>query len=109
MSISVAGEARDRFRQDLLAHRRVHALNDLEYATDILKISLNTYKKCIDVEGASISLSRNTFVRVCTSALLDPSDYGVDISLPHHGAIFGGYSKSEFEFIVGKFAVYRRS
>src|SRR5436190_24393471 len=37
-----------RFKTDLREHRAKFALNDVEYAEQVLKISLNTFKKCVN-------------------------------------------------------------
>ena len=52
MSITLAGRPRERFRADLLAHRETFSLSDAEYADRVLKVSLNTYKKCIQPVGS---------------------------------------------------------
>ena len=47
MNISLFGPRRVRFSADLRAHRETFSLNDAEYADQVLKVSLNTYKKCV--------------------------------------------------------------
>ena len=39
------GKSLERFVRDLRKHRASYTANDYSYANDVLKISLNTYKK----------------------------------------------------------------
>ena len=59
MTLVVSPENRERLRRDLLRERHTYALTDAEFAADILKISLNTYKKCIqDGDATPLRLKR---------------------------------------------------
>ena len=110
MTISLSGRHRHRFRADLQAHRETFALNDAEYADQILKVSLNTYKKCVQSGGsAPLSLKRHTFVNIFAHTALDPKNYGLSIGVPSQASPFGGYQKDEFRFLCGRFFLYRRS
>lgn len=110
MTISISGRHRDRFRADLRAHRETYSLNDAEYADQVLKISLNTYKKCIhSVSSARLALKRHTFVSILANACLDPKNYGLKVGVPSQASPFGGYQKSDFSFLGGRFFLYRRS
>ena len=61
MTISLSARQRVRFRTDLLAHREAFSLNDAEYADQVLKVSLNTYKKCVQLSAnKSLALKRHT-------------------------------------------------
>jgi hypothetical protein len=40
---------------------------------------------------------------------LDPKNYGLSISVPSEASPFGGYLKSDFQFLCGRFFLYRRS
>jgi hypothetical protein len=97
-----------RFRADLREHRGRFALNDAEYAEQILKISLNTFKKCISSTD-HVALTRPTFLHVFANTGLRPNDYGLSITLPTEDSPYGGYDNSDFEFICGRFLLYRRS
>ena len=110
MTISVSGRQRVRFRTDLLAHREAFSLNDAEYADQVLKVSLNTYKKCVQVVGhGALALKRHTFVSIFTHTALDPKNYGLSIGVPSQISPFGGYQKDEFSFLCGRFFLYRRT
>jgi hypothetical protein len=110
MTISLSARQRLRFRADLLAHREAFSLNDAEYADQVLKVSLNTYKKCVQViVGESLALKRHTFVSIFTHSALDPKNYGLSIGVPSQVSPFGGYQKDEFRFLCGRFFLYRRS
>jgi len=110
MPISLSGRQRVRFRTDLLAHREAFSLNDAEYADQVLKVSLNTYKKCVQVVGGgALALKRHTFVSIFTHTALDPKNYGLAIGVPSQISPFGGYQKDEFSFLCGRFFLYRRT
>jgi len=110
MTINLAGRQRARFRTDLLAHREAFSLNDAEYADQVLKVSLNTYKKCVQlVGGEALALKRHTFVSIFTHTALDPKNYGLSIGVPSQVSPFGGYQKDDFRFLCGRFFLYRRT
>ena len=110
MTITLRGRARAKLRTDLSAHRQTFTLNDADYASEVLKVSLNTFKKCLQTSGSpALSLSRGTFVRIFANAELDPKDYGVHASLPLRGTIFGGYDKRDYKYLCGRYFLYRRT
>src|SRR5262245_35657435 len=109
MTISLSGRQRVRFRTDLLVHREAFSLNDAEYADQVLKVSLNTYKKCVQLVGGALALKRHTFVSIFTHTALDPKKYGLSIGVSSQFSPFGGYQKDEFSFLCGRFFLYRRS
>ena len=110
MTISLSGRQRDRFKADLQAHRETFSLNDAEYADQVLKISLNTYKKCAQSAGSGpLALKRHTFVNIFSRTALDPKNYGLSIGVPSQASPFGGYQKDDFRFLCGRFFLYRRS
>jgi hypothetical protein len=110
MNISLFGRQRNRFSADLRAHRETFSLNDAEYADQVLKISLNTYKKCVQPDGSgALTLKRHSFISIFANTALDPRSYGLSISVPSQVSRFGGYKKSEFKFLCGRFFLYRRS
>lgn len=110
MSISLSSDQLARFVADLLAHREKFTLNDTEYADQILKISLNTYKKCTRLpDGAVLTFKRHTFVSIFSNTGLKPQDYGLKISVPSQASPFGGYQKSDFLFLCGRYFLYRRT
>ena len=108
MSISLSGRQRDRFKADLQAHRETFSLNDGEYADQVLKVSLNTYKKCVQANGP-LALKRHTFVNIFANTALDPRNYGLAIGVPSQVSPFGGYQKNDYKFLCGRFFLYRRS
>ncbi len=110
MTISLSGRQRDRFKTDLRTHRETFSLNDAEYADQVLKVSLNTYKKCVQSTGSKpLALKRHTFVNIFVHTALDPKNYGLSISVPSQVSPFGGYQKDDFQFLCGRFFLYRRS
>ena len=110
MTISLSGRQRDRFKTDLRTHRETFSLNDAEYADQVLKVSLNTYKKCVQSTGSEpLALKRHTFVNIFVHTALDPKNYGLSISVPSQVSPFGGYQKDDFQFLCGRFFLYRRS
>ena len=109
MTISLSEPQLSRFKMDLLAHRETFALNDADYAADVLKISLNTYKKCLHASGKPLALKRHTFVSIFANAVLDPKNYGLAIGVPSQSSPFGGYQKSQFQHLCGRHFLYRRS
>ena len=70
-----------RFKTDLREHRAKFALNDVEYAEQVLKISLNTFKKCVNSPDR-VALTRPTFLHLFANTGLRPKDYGLPLSLP---------------------------
>ena len=110
MLISLQGRQRERFRKDLHHHRETFSLNDADYAAQVLKISLNTLKRCLEPEtGAALTLKRSTFISVFANAGFDPKRYGLVAALPAQGSQFGGYQKKDYQFLCGRHFVYRRS
>ena len=108
VKIILEGDHYARFRADLLAHRDKFPLNDADYVDQVLKISLNTFKKCVNAAG-HLALTRPTFLHIFVSTGLNPKDYGLAMGLPTEGSLYGGYEKREFSFICGRFFLYRRS
>jgi hypothetical protein len=110
MTISLTRQHRDRFIAELRAHRETFLISDAQYAEQVLKVSLNTFKKCIRSAGRTpLRLKRHTFISLCTRVGLDPKAYGLSIGIPAQIAQFGGYRKDDYEFLGGKFFLYRRS
>ncbi len=110
MTISLSGRQRERFKVDLRAHRETFSLNDADYADQVLRVSLNTYKKCVQPTGnGPLALKRHTFVSIFANTALDPKNYGLAIGVPSQVSPFGGYQKNEFLFLCGRFFLYRRS
>ena len=110
MTITLAGRQRERFKADLRTHRETFSLNDAEYADQVLKVSLNTYKKCVQPEsGGTLALKRHTFLSIFANTALDPKNYGLSIGLPSQVSPFGGYLKTDFRFLCARYFLYRRS
>ncbi len=100
----------DHFVRDLRAHRARHSVNDYTYANDILNISLNTYKKCIQSPAVGeLSLQRSKLINILSRADLDPGAYNLNIVLLGSDQRFGNYQKSKFQYLCGRHLVYRRS
>ena len=110
MTITLAGRQRERFKADLLAHRETFSLNDAEYADQVLKVSLNTYKKCVQsTRSGTLGLKRHTFVNIFANTALDPKNYGISIGVSSQASRFGGYQQSDFQFLCARYFLYRRS
>ena len=110
MTLVLTAEARARLRRDLLKQRQATALTDAEFVSTVLKISLNTYKKCVQPEDdAPLRLKRQTFINLFTHAGLSPHAYGLDLQLPENALRFGGYDIDDFAFLAGHYVQYRRS
>jgi hypothetical protein len=110
MTINLTGQHRDRFIAELRAHRERFSISDAQYAGQVLKVSLNTYKKCVRPAGkAPLKLKRYIFISVCARVGLDPKAYGLSIGIPAEVSSFGGYRKDDYEFLSGRFFLYRRS
>ncbi|MGE0767496.1 MAG: hypothetical protein AB7L90_13605 [Hyphomicrobiaceae bacterium] len=110
MSIRLSGRQRDRFQADLRAHRELFSLNDAEYADQVLKVSLNTYKKCMQTTGrAALAFRRHTFISIFAGTALDPKNYGLTVSVPSQVSPFGGYHKDDFKYLCSRYYLYRRS
>src|SRR5437763_1735930 len=96
--IRLAGRHRERLQSDLRAHRETFSLTDARYAGEILKISLNTYKKCLQSGSrAPLTLKRQTLIALLASADLDPRRYGLSIHAPSQASPFGGYRKDDYD------------
>jgi hypothetical protein len=78
-----------RFKTDLREHRARFALNDVEYAEQVLKISLNTFKKCVN-SADRVALTRPTFLHLFANTGLRPKDYGLPLTLPAEDSPYGG-------------------
>ena len=110
MLISLNGPQRERFRKDLQRHRDTFSLNDADYSARVLKISLNTLKRCLLPKAQHpLTLKRSTFISVFANAELDPKRYGLIAALPAQGSEFGGYQKKDYDFLCGRHFIYRRS
>jgi hypothetical protein len=108
--MSLTGRHRERFKTDLRSHREKFLLSDADYAERVLKVSLNTFKKCLHTNGkAPLNLKRHTLVSILANAELDPKCYGLTIRLPSQGSQYGGYQKWNYPFLCGRFFLYRRS
>ena len=59
--------------------------------------------------SGALTLKRHTFVSIFANTALDPRSYGLAISVPSQVSRFGGYKKSEFQFLCGRFFLYRRT
>ena len=108
--IIVSDAARTQLRQALLRHRQGFELSEAEYVKKVLKIALNTYKKCVEApNGSELHLKRHTLVGLLKTTKLDPASLGVDLLLPEASDQYGGYDTNDFANIVGLYFVHRRS
>ncbi len=101
MSTSLSGRHLLRFSADLRAHRATFSLNDAEYADQILKVSLNTFKKCVQPDSDKLLLKRHTLLNILANAGLNPRGYGLAMTLPSQSSLFGGYHASDYGHLCG--------
>jgi hypothetical protein len=106
--IRLTGQQRAQLRDDLLAHRSRSPLNDAVYVRDVLGVSLNTFKKCV-APGDSLSMKRHSFNSIIANASLDARHFGATVETVAQPMNFGGYTKAEYGFLIGRFLIYRRS
>ena len=110
MPLELPASHRRKFAEHLRRHRDRHSVTDLEYSDNILKVSINTYKKCLEANAkAPLALQRATFVKLFENAQLEPSDYGMNFNLPLHNQAHGGYTQDDYGFIAGRYLTHRRS
>ena len=87
-----------------------YGTNDASYANEVLKVSLNTYKKCVKSLGnGELTLRRSKLVSIISNADLDPQAYGLDVFVGGGDKRFGNYHKRSFRHLCGRFLIYRRS
>lgn len=108
MDVVLTGEDRSRFREGLRSARAASSLTDAEYAHDILRVSLNTFKKCL-ADGAELRLKQRSFRSIVANAGMDRSVFASG-GLPVPAANdYGGYARSDFGYLAGRYLLYRRS
>lgn len=108
MAVILAGREREALRADLLADRERRGLTDLQYAQGVLKISLNTFRKCIG-KSAELPLRRQSLTAILSRAGLKPSDYGLTMALPVASGLHGGYREADYGYIAGRYHQIRRN
>ena len=104
MSISLSGRPRDRFKVDLQAHRETFSLDDGEYADQVLKVSLNTYKKCVQANGP-LALKRHTFVNIFANTALDPRTMALRLASRARSRRSAD-TRRRLKFLCGRFFLY---
>ena len=104
------GTARKNFCEDLLKARKASPSSDADFANRELKISLNTYKKCIDPDGAPLKLRRSTLVAIIKSCKFDPARYDLDFAItrPARARDQTPDTKDDLGWLVGTFIQFRR-
>jgi hypothetical protein len=101
---------RKRLRLALIKHRQGYTQSEGVYAKTVLKVALNTYKKCIAVpNGEPLGLKRHTLVGVLKAAHIDPASVGIDVVLPSSVEQYGNYDPGEYAFLAGTYFLHRRS
>jgi hypothetical protein len=107
MSVILSGETRSRLRTVLSEHRARSIMTDADYCEDMLRVSLNTFKKCIGSEP-HLSLKRHTLTGLLAR---------IGTSLPEleHAAAttpvnvdYGGYTRESHGYLEGRYMVFRR-
>jgi hypothetical protein len=108
MLIVLTGHQRSQLRDDLIAHRATSTLNDADYVRDVLRVSLNTYKKCVG-SAEALSMKRHSFNNIVANTGLDPGRFGAKTVAVAQSMHFGGYNRAEYGYMVGRYFLYRRS
>ena len=109
MNIELKGRAFERLAADLMKHRERYALNDSDYAGQVLRVSLNTLKKCLrPSKSKPLVLKRQTLIAIFAHSGLDPSHYGLSFTVPSQAATHGGYQRADFAHLCGAYYLYRR-
>jgi hypothetical protein len=102
--------ARKRLRQALIKHRQSYPQSEGEYVKSVLKVALNTYKKCIaPPNGDALTLKRHTLIGLLNSAKIEPTTVGIDVVLPSKAEQYGNYDPKDYAFLVGTYYLHRRS
>lgn len=110
MKVSIQPAGRGRLRAELATHRARYDLTDAAYVQDVLKVSLNTYKKCVAPDaGAPLTLSRQTFRNLVRNAGLAPGELGVEIPAGGGDPAIGAYASGDYAFMCQRYVLYRRS
>lgn len=110
MGVSLQPAERRRLRAELLRHRAGFDLTDAAYVQDVLKISLNTYKKCIAPEDAgSLVLSRHTYQNLARHAGFRPDEHGIAAQPSTCDQSLGAYNCDDYAFMCQRYVMYRRS
>jgi hypothetical protein len=108
MDVTLTGENVVFFRKSLRTARSRSPLNDAEYARDILRVSLNTLKKCL-ADGPDLRLKQRVFNSIVSNAGLDINSFqSINLSL-QPPSLYGGYTKNEFSYLIGRYLLHRRS
>jgi hypothetical protein len=108
MHIEISGPKRAQLRAALLKSRAKSTLNDAEYVRQVLRVSLNTFKKCVGPDDP-LMLTRQSFNRIVANGGLDPRGLGADVPVAGGSAEFGGYLKADFGYLAGRYYLHRRS
>ncbi len=108
MDIVLKEEQRAQFRADIARHRASSPYNDADYARLVLRVSLNTYKKCVG-SGDALTLKTRVYRSIVGNIGLDHATYKVGVSLAAQAPEFGSYSRADFGYLVGRYLLYRRS
>ncbi len=103
------GTARANFGEDLLRARKSSSSSDADFANRELRISLNTYKKCIDPSGAPLRLRRSTLVAIIRACKLDPTRFGLEFPVSRQRPRDpGSYARNDLGFLEGSYIQVRR-
>ncbi len=108
MDVVLTGAQRAKLREDITRHRAISPYNDADYAQKILRVSLNTFKKVVGPEER-LGLKQRIFRTIVGNADLDATAYGAGLNMPMQSPQFGGYSRADFGYLIGRYLIYRRS
>ncbi len=108
--ISLNTHQRELLRHALLRHRQSYTQSEAIYVRDVLKVALNTYKKCITItDDDEFTLKRRTLTAVLSAANINPASIGVDLVIPSAEEHYGNYDPNNFSYLIGTYFLHRRS
>jgi hypothetical protein len=107
MSVVVSGAARARLRDVLLRHRAKAAMTDADYCADLLRVSLNTFKKCVGPES-ELTLKRHLLLGLLARLDITMADLDGTASLAPSTVDYGGSTRESHGYLEGRYLLDRR-
>lgn len=108
MDVVLSGRQRQQFRTALASHRTRSTLTDADYVGTVLRVSLNTFKKCVG-PSPQLTLKRRSFNAIVANAGLDARRFGANEQAPLPPDEYGGYTRAEYGYMIGRYLLHRRS
>jgi hypothetical protein len=106
MSVVISGEPRARLRDMMRDHRARSIMTDADYCIDVLRVSLNTFKKCVG-EESELTLKRHTLNGLLArlgATLPDLERH----QRPAPMVDYGGYTRESHGYLEGRYLHFRR-